>query len=233
MQHFATPAHGLFFEIGKRHHGIHQAHIQRFLRVVLTAQEPDFTGFFLPDDARHVGGTPAAVERSHFRAGLAEDGVFSGNGQVAHHVQHVAAADGVARHHRHHRFWTGADLTLEIEDVQVVRPRIVLVSAVVAAHFLIATGAERFLAFAGQDNHADVVVIARIRQGLNHLFHGQRTEGVTHLRAVDGDFGNTVGGFVVTNIGVAFGAVLPFNRGVKHVFIRIDHRVSFMRRRSI
>ena len=50
---------------------------------------------------------------------------------------------------------------------------------------------------------------------------------------VDGDFGNTVGGFVVTNVGVAFGAVLPFDRRVKHVFIRIDHRVSFVRRRSI
>ena len=229
MQHFAAPANGLFFEIGNRYHGIHQAHIQRFLSVVLTAQEPDFAGFFLPDDACHIRGAPAAVEGAYFRTGLAEDGVLGGNGQIAHHVQHVTAADGVARHHRHHRFWTGADLTLEIEDVQVVGTRIVLVSAVVAAHFLIAAGAERFIAFAGQDNHADVVVVARIRQGLNHLFHGQRTEGVTHLRTVDGDFGNAVGGFVVTNVGVAFGAVLPFNRGVKHVFIRIDHRVSFIR----
>ena len=144
-------------------------------------------------------------------------------------MQHVTAADGVARYHRHYRFRTRADLTLEIEDVQVVGTRIVLVSAVVAAHFLIAAGAERFIAFAGQDNHADVIVVARIRQSLNHLFHGQRTEGVTHLRTVDGDFGNAVGRFVVANVGVAFGAVLPFNRGVKHVFIRVDHRVSFIR----
>ena len=145
----------------------------------------------------------------------------------------MTAADGVTRHHRHHRFRAGADLALEIKHVQVMRTRIVLVSAVVTAHFLIATGAEGFLTFAGQDNHADVIVIASIRQGLDHLLDGQRTEGVTHLRTVDGDFGDAVSGFVVTNVGVAFGAVLPFDRRVKHVFIRIDHRVSFVRRRSI
>jgi hypothetical protein len=44
----------------------------------------------------------------------------------------------------------GADLTLEIEHVQVVNAGVILVSAVVAAHFLIAAGAERFVAFAGQ-----------------------------------------------------------------------------------
>lgn len=42
-------------------------------------------------------------------------------------------------------FWTGADLALEIQHVQVVRARIILVSAVVTADFLIAAGAEGFL----------------------------------------------------------------------------------------
>jgi hypothetical protein len=154
---------------------------------------------------------PSRRQRADFRAGLAEDGVFRGNGQIAHHMQHVAAADGVARHHRHHRFRAGADLALEIEHVQVVNAGIILVAAVIAADFLIAAGAECFIAFAGQDNHADIVVIAGIRQRLNHLFHGQRAEGVAHLRAVDGDFGNPVRRFVVTNVGVAFGAIVPFN----------------------
>jgi hypothetical protein len=48
LQHFATPAHGLFFQIRQRDHGVDQPHIQRLLRIVLTAQEPDFARFFCP-----------------------------------------------------------------------------------------------------------------------------------------------------------------------------------------
>lgn len=144
-------------------------------------------------------------------------------------MQHVTAADGIPCHHRDHRFWTGADLALEIQHVQVVRARIILVSAVVTADFLIAAGAEGFLPFPGEDDDADSVIVAGIRQRLDHLFYGQWTKRVAHLWTVDGDFGDTIGGFVVTNVGVAFGAVLPFNRRVKHVFIRIDHSVSFVR----
>ncbi len=148
-------------------------------------------------------------------------------------MQHVTAPDGVASHHRNNRFWTGADLTLEVEHVQVVHARVILVSAVVAAHFLIAAGTERFFAFPGKDNHADIVVVTGICQRLDHLFNGDRTKRVTHLGTVDGDFGDPVCRFMVTNVGVTFGAVLPFHRCVEHVFIRVDHRVSFMDKRSI
>ncbi|MNR20717.1 hypothetical protein D3C85_1375740 [compost metagenome] len=148
-------------------------------------------------------------------------------------MQHVAATDGVARDHCDNRFWTGADLALEIEHVQVMHAGVVLVSAVVAAHFLIAARAEGFIAFAGQNDRADVIVVARVGHCLHHLFDGQRTKRVTHLRTVNGDFGNTVGRFVITNIRVAFGAVLPFNGCIQHLFIRVDHGMSFIRRRSI
>ena len=142
-------------------------------------------------------------------------------------MQDMAAADGITRHHRHHRFRAGADLPLEIENVEVMNAGIILIAAVVAADLLIAAGAKRFVAFTGQHDDADIVVIAGIRQRLNHLFDGQRTKCVAYLRAVDGDFGNPIRRFLVTNVGVAFGAVLPFNRGVKHCFIKRDHKVSF------
>ena len=142
-------------------------------------------------------------------------------------MQNVAAADGVPRHHRHYRFRTGADLALKIEYVEMMNAGVILIAAVVAADFLIAAGAKSFIAFTGQDDHANIVVIAGIRERLNHLFDGQRTKRVTYLRAVDGYFGNPVRRFVVANIAVAFGAVLPFNRSVKHCFIKRDHKVSF------
>ncbi|AAN81260.1 hypothetical protein i14_2605 [Escherichia coli str. 'clone D i14'] len=233
MQHFAAPTDGFFFQIRQRYNGVHQTHIQRLFRVVLTAQEPDFTRFFLSNDASHVGSAPAAVEGTDFRASLTEDGIISRDSQVAHHVQDVTATDGVASHHRDNRFWTGTDLTLEVQHVQVMYAGIIFIAAVITTYFLVTTGAERFIACTSQNDHADVVVITRIRQRLDHLFYRQRTEGIAHLRTINGDFCDTVGGFFITNVLKTFGAVVPFNRCVKHCFIRINHIVSFSQKRKI
>ena len=94
LQHFAAPTDGFFFQIRQRYHGVDKAHIQRLFCVVLTAQEPDFSRFFLPDDTSHVGSAPAAVEGTDFRASLTEDGIICCDSQVAHHVQNVTTADG-------------------------------------------------------------------------------------------------------------------------------------------
>ena len=142
-------------------------------------------------------------------------------------MQNVTAADGISRHHRHNRLRTGADLALKIEHVQVVNAGIILVAAVIAADLLVAAGAECFVAFAGEDNDADIIVISGIGQRLNHLFDGQRAERIAHLRTVNGDFSNPVRRLLVTNVGIAFGAIVPFHRGVEHCFIKRDHRMSF------
>ncbi len=233
MQHFAAPAHGLFFQIRQRNDGVNQPHVQRLLRIVLAAQEPDFTRFLLTNDTRHIRSAPAAVKGANFRTSLAEDGVFRRDGQVTHHVQHMTTADGISRDHRDNRFWTGANLALEIQHVQVMHAGVILITAVIAAHLLVAARAKRFIAFAGQNNHTHVVVVTGIRQRLNHLFDGQRTKCIAHLRTINGDFCNTVGGFFITNVGVTLRAVVPFYRCVKHCFIRIDHSVSFSQRRRI
>ena len=45
---------------------------------------------------------------------LPEARVVGGDGEIAHQVQHVAAADAPAGHHGHHRFRQGADEALQI-----------------------------------------------------------------------------------------------------------------------
>ena len=93
------------------------------------------------------------------RAGLAEARVVGGDRQVADDVQHVPAADGVARHHGDHRLGRAPDLDLQVEDVQaadaLLRDLVVADVAVVAADDLVAAGAEGEIALAGQDDHAD------------------------------------------------------------------------------
>lgn len=76
----------------------------------------------------------------------------------------MTAANGETCNHRHDRFRTGTNLTLEVQHVQVMHTGVITVSAVVATYLLIAACAERFVASTGQNNYADVVIIASIRQ---------------------------------------------------------------------
>jgi hypothetical protein len=71
-----------------------------------------------------------------------------------HDVQDVAAADGVAGHHRDHRLGRAPDLHLKVEHVEP--PHAVIVDvAVVAADLLVAARAERLVSRAGENDHTD------------------------------------------------------------------------------
>ena len=103
-------------------------------------------------------------------AGLSEDGRVGGDREVAHHVQHVAAADGVAVHHRDHWLRDVADHA--VQRVHVHRPigrvpRRPSIAAV-ASFLLIAAGAECLVAGAGQHHDADVRSQRR-REGVDQL----------------------------------------------------------------
>src|SRR4051794_104193 len=43
-EHLAAPLDGLLLELLERDDGVHEPHVERLLRVVLTAQEPDLLG---------------------------------------------------------------------------------------------------------------------------------------------------------------------------------------------
>src|ERR1700704_981654 len=62
-------------------------------RVSLLIAEPDFLGLLLADQVFQIPGAVAGIERAHHRADLAEHRALLGDGDVAHHLQHVAAAD--------------------------------------------------------------------------------------------------------------------------------------------
>src|SRR5215207_2347644 len=52
LQHLAAPLDGLLLELGQRHDGVDQAHVERLLRVVLARQEPDLLGLLGADEPR-------------------------------------------------------------------------------------------------------------------------------------------------------------------------------------
>src|SRR5262249_25497186 len=151
------------------------------IRPVLAAEKPDLLGLLRADEAREYGGAEAAVERPDLRPGLPEARVVRGDRQVAHDVQDVAAADRVARHHRDHRLAQPADLNVQVGAPEppyrlvssgLRRVGAGYVAAALAPGFLIAAGAECVWAFAGQDDHADVEVLARAGERVGQLDDG-------------------------------------------------------------
>src|SRR5207245_10523132 len=110
--------------------------------------------FLLPPDTGKKPRSVAAVEAADARAGLAETRVVGGDGEVADHVQDVAAADRVSRDHRDHRLGQTPDLDLEVQHVQPAGALRIDVP-VVATDALIAPRAKRFGSGTGEGGHAD------------------------------------------------------------------------------
>src|SRR5437660_3590791 len=133
----AAPLHGFLLQRCKWYDLVHEPHLQRFLRAVLLAQEPDFACFFLPDDASQQTRAIATVEAANLRAGLAEAGVVGGDGQVANDMKHMTAADRVPGDHCDDRLRQPPDLDLQVEHVEPSRALGIDV-AVIATNSLVA-----------------------------------------------------------------------------------------------
>jgi hypothetical protein len=64
--------------------------------------------------------------------------------------------------------------------------------AVVAADLLVAAGAEGLIAGAGEDDRADLEIVARLREGVAQLRQGRRAERVAAFGPVDRDLRDPV-----------------------------------------
>ena len=106
----------------------------------------------------------AAVKGADPRSGLAESSVVGRNREIAHQVQDVAAAYGVAGDLGDHRLGQSANLDLQVEHVESTYAGwahlVVAEVAVVAADALVAARAEGVGAGAREDDDADAEVVA-------------------------------------------------------------------------
>src|SRR5579884_1147405 len=186
-EHLAAPQDGLLLQTLERHHGVDQAHRERLLGVVLPAQEPDLPGLLGANQAREDAGAEAPVEAADAGADLAEAGVVGGDRQVADDVQHVAAPDRVPGHHRHDRLGQAADLHVEVGHLEAADGLVASggggigagdVAAARAPHPLVAARAEGLRALPGEDDHADLEVLAGAGEGILELDHRLRPERV-------------------------------------------------------
>ena len=84
--------------------------------------------------------------------------------------------------------------------------------AVVAADPLVAAGAEGLVALAGEDDDADLVVVAGAVERVSQLEERLRPEGVAHLGAVDRDLRDALGNVVLDVVVV--GRLHPVGTGL-------------------
>src|SRR6266511_4064654 len=210
-EHLPTPRDRLDLELLERDDLVHEAHVERLLRVVFVAQEPDLTRLLLADAAGEEARAVATVERADLGPGLAEPCVVGGDREVAHDVQDVPAADRVAGDHRDHWLGEPADLDLEVEDVQAA-DAVVADVAVIAADPLVATRAERLRAFTGEHDHAHPGVVAGALEGVLELEERAGPEGVADLGPTDRDLGDSLGELVADVAVLGVGARLPVER---------------------
>ena len=199
LEHLAAPDEGLGFEIGEGDDFVDEAHVERFLGVVLTAEIPDLPGFLLADNAGEVAAAESAIEAADFRAGLAELGVVRRDGEIAHDMEHMPAADSVSGNHRNDGFWQRAELALDVEDVQA-RDAVFADVTGISTYLLIAAGAEGERSFSTKDDDTHVRIFMQDIERDEHLLHGLRTEGIAHFRPVDGELADAVFGFLKLDV---------------------------------
>src|SRR5579859_3077903 len=189
FQDFACPLDAFILKLLKRHDLVDQSHLKGFLGIILAAQIPDLARSLVPYHASQEAHPIARIKTADLWPGLAEARVFGGDCQVAHHVQDVSAANGIASDEGDN--WLGhlPDEALQFEHVET-RYAIVTHVAAVASHALVAARAKCLAACPRKEDHANAGIILGIAEGVDHLANRLWTEGVANLRAVDRDFGN-------------------------------------------
>ena len=165
---------------------VDQAHVERLLRRVLAVEVPHLLGATAADRLFEVPRAVAGVEAPDHGADLPEDGVGRGDREVAHDVEHVAAAHREAVDRGDDRLRHRVDELVEIDDGHHAR-------VVQSGELVVLTAdAEELVAGTGQDGHVDGGSLAHVPQRLEKLARGLESKLVRVLRAVDRDRRHTV-----------------------------------------
>ena len=177
----------------RRHHPVDQAPVERLRRRNRLVEEENLARPLVADRDRQPLRRAAAGDRADVGADLLDEGVLRHDRQVAGELRFVAAAD-------RHAVQTGDDRLAGVQDAldvgaeeRHVLPVVARGGDVVLGVLLdVAAGAEGLVAGAGEDDHPDRVVEARVAKGGRELFQGACTVGVVILRPLDGDGGDEV-----------------------------------------
>src|SRR5438477_937653 len=164
------------FQLIVRHDLVDHAEFEGFARREARVAEPDLLRLLLADQVFEVPGAEPGVEAPHHRPDLAEDRALLRDRDVAHDLQHVAAADRITVDR-------GDDGLLQALDrlVHVERRQDTGIKPCVLYTLLAAADAEEAVAGAGQDEHAG----ARLApDGVDAVAHFVAHDGGEHVAVI-------------------------------------------------
>src|SRR5204863_7093288 len=115
------------------HHLVYHAQLQRLARAHARVAEPDLLRLLLADQVFEIPGAEAGIEAAHHRPDLAKNGALLGYGDVAHDLQHVAAADRITVHRGDDRLLQPLDRLVHIEGRQYASVELCILHALLAA----------------------------------------------------------------------------------------------------
>jgi hypothetical protein len=118
---------------------------------------------------------------------LPEDGIFTGNADVANHVQHMTAANGITVYHGNHGFGHTANLALYLQNIQA-RNAVFVDVAALSFYVLVAARTKSFVASAGEHHHINALVFTTNAQGIAHFIYRGWPERIPVALAVNGNF---------------------------------------------
>ena len=173
------------------HDPVHQAPIQSLRRRDRLVQVEDLPRALVPDDERQPLRGARARHRAHVGAHLLQVRVLRHDREVARQLALVPAPHRHAVDAGDDRFAgveNALDIGAEQRHVLPVVSRGADVRLGVLLH--VAARAEGAVAGAGQDDHADRVVEARVPERRAELIEGGGRVGVVVLRPIDRDAGN-------------------------------------------
>ena len=162
------------------HHFVDEPDLQRFARRQLGVGEPHFLGLLLADQVFEVPGAVAGVETAHHRADLTEHRAFLGDGDVAHHLQHLPAADGITVDHGYHRFLQALDGFVNFQRRQHASIERGVLKAILAP-----ADAEKFIPRAGDHDHACACFAADVVDAVTNLVAHLGGEHIAIVGAIE------------------------------------------------
>ena len=158
-----------------RNGDIGEPHFDRLCRAVASIEVPDLARLLLADHASEISCSESGIDRPDLRPDLTELRLVGRNRQVANRRKHVAAADRKPVDPGNDRLGHIANDALELVDGKSDRTAAVILPVMRA---LIAPGAERLVAGAGQNDNTDRFVPAGALKCVDQLFNRLATERI-------------------------------------------------------
>ena len=170
----------LFPELAVWHYLVDEPDRERLARRELGVHEPQLFRFFLADQVLEIPRAVTGVEASHHGPDLAEHRALFRDREIAHHLQHLPAADREAVDRRYHGLLQPINALVDFKRRQHTG-----VERAVLHAFLAPADAEELIAGAADHQYARACLAPDVVDAIADLVAHLRGEHVAIVRAIE------------------------------------------------